>query len=261
LDSSISCGSCHIPGSAFSDTVAFSQGILNKHAKRNSPSLMNIGFNPSFMAEGGVKSLELQVLAPIENDDEMGMTIGAVCDRLNTDEYYRKAFRLIWDTAATPYTVTRSIAAFERTLIGGNSKYDRFANGDSSTFTSDERNGFILFNTERFNCSSCHSGRLFTNNSIENNGLYVSYTDNGLFRLSLKQGDMGKFKVPTLRNIALTAPYMHDGSMRRLEDVIDHYDNGGANHANKSEFIKPIHMTDDERKSLIAFLKTLTEES
>lgn len=260
LDSTVSCASCHIPSRAFSDTVAFSRGVQNRRASRNAPPLMNSAFNPHFMAEGGVKSLELQVLAPLENIDEMGMTVGAVCDRLNADNSYLTMFKAVWNSEATPFTLTRSIAAFERMLIGGNSKYDDFIQGDSSAFDSLELRGRALFYSDRFGCDNCHSGILFTNHAIENNGLYEQYADNGLFRLSLRSEDKGKFKVPSLRNIALTGPYMHDGSLKSLDDVLNHYSTGGELHPNKSPFIRAIDMTEAEKRSVIAFLLTLTEQ-
>ena len=258
-DSSISCSSCHKPQLAFADSVPFSDGVIGRKSTRNSPSLMNIGYAPKLMAEGGVATLELQVLAPLEDHNEMDMPVFEACKRLNSNEAYRSLFQSVWNDSVTPFTLTRSLAAFERTLIGGNSRFDLFMQGDSSALSAVEKSGYRLFESNRLGCRNCHAGMLFTNYSIENNGLDSVYQDNGLFRLTMSESDMGKFKVPTLRNIALTAPYMHDGRFSTLEEVIEHYNSGGKNHPNKSAHISGLGLTENEKAALVAFLKALTE--
>lgn len=259
-DSSVSCGSCHLRNQAFSDTVALSAGVEDKHAARNSPTLVNIGYHPYFMAEGGVKTLELQVISPLENEDEMDMGVIEACKRLNTMPYYQDFFNRVWGDSATPFTLTRSIAAFERTIVGGTSPFDQFLAGDSSALSDAAKHGFALFKSNRLGCTSCHNGPLLTNFKIENNGLDEVYEDKGLFRLTLVEGDKGKFKVPTLRNIAKTYPYMHDGRFLSLEDVILHYERGGADHPNKHNAIIGFELSETERNDLLEFMETLTDQ-
>ena len=258
-DSSISCGSCHLKHYAFSDTIAFSDGVGVKKAARNSPTVVNIGFHPHLMAEGGVKNLELQVIAPLENEDEMDLGVIEACNRLNKVPYYQDFFQRVWGDSVTPFTLTRSIASFERSIVGGTSPFDSFIAGDSNALSIDAQNGMVLFYSDRLSCKTCHSGPLLTNFQIENNGLDEEYEDNGLFRLTLLTEDKGKFKVPTLRNIAKTYPYMHDGRFVNLDEVLDHYAKGGKPHPNKHQAIKGFELTEQERSEMIAFLESLTD--
>ncbi|MEZ4722213.1 MAG: cytochrome c peroxidase [Flavobacteriales bacterium] len=257
-DSSISCASCHLESFAFSDTIALSAGASGRHATRNTPSILNIAYAPRLMAEGGVKNLELQVLSPLENELEMNMSVNGACDRLNADSKYRADFERVWSDSATPFTLTRTLAAFERTLIGGDAPYDKFLRGDSNALSKSAQSGLALF-TES-GCINCHSGPLFTNYKLENNGLDERYLDNGLFRLTLLASDMGKFKVPTLRNVELTAPYMHDGRFITLREVLVHYNSGGKNHPNKSERVRPLNLSEKQLSDLEEFLLSLTQE-
>ena len=258
-DYSTSCASCHEPSIAFADSVPFSIGAKGRRAQRNSPSIVNVGYMPHFMAEGGVKNLELQVIAPIENELEMDFTVIEACKRLNDLPAYREAFRLVWQDSATPFTLTRSIAAYERTIVGGTSPYDSFLKGDEKALTSSAENGMDLFFSDRLGCVGCHSGVLLTNFEIENNGLDSIYEDKGKYRLTLSKEDQGKFKVPSLRNVALTAPYMHDGRFETMAEVIHHYESGGAPHPNKSVKLKQFELNESERADLISFLESLTD--
>lgn len=258
-DSTVSCGSCHLPNFAFADTVAFSRGVGDRRATRNTPSLVNIAYAPRLMAEGGVNNLELQVLSPLENPLEMDMTVGEVCRKLNCDAAYRQAFLAVWGDTATPFTLTRTLAAYERTLVGGCAPYDNFTQGDSTALTANQRAGLVLF--MQSGCANCHAQPLFTNHTPENNGLDSVPTDYGLFRLTLRTEDIGKFKTPTLRNVALTAPYMHDGRFITLEEVVEHYNAGGMHHANKSPHIKPLGLSETEKAQLVEFLRALTQTS
>ena len=259
-DYSTSCASCHEPSIAFADSVPFSIGAKGRRASRNSPSIVNVGFMPHFMAEGAVKNLELQVVAPIQNELEMDFSLIEVCNRLNEQPAYRQAFKQVWQDSATPFTLTRSIAAYERTIVGGTSPYDSFIAGDESALNANAEAGRELFFTDRLGCAGCHSGELLSNFKIENNGLDSIYEDNGLFRLTLKQEDQGRFKVPSLRNVALTAPYMHDGRFETLIDVILHYESGGASHPNKSDKLRHFELSPTERADVISFLESLTDK-
>lgn len=259
-DSSVSCGSCHLKQYAFSDTIAFSDGVGDKKVARNSPTIVNVGFQPHLMAEGGVETLELQVIAPLENEDEMDLGVIEACKRLNGIPYYQSFFERVWSDSATPFTLTRSIASFERSIVGGTSSFDAFVAGDSNALSDNEQNGMNLFYSKRLGCETCHSGPLMTNFKIENNGLNEEYADNGLFRLTLNSEDKGKFKVPTLRNIDQSYPYMHDGRFTSLGQVIDHYSSGGQPHPNRHHSITGFELSEQEKADLISFLQSLTDE-
>ena len=159
------------------------------------------------------------------------------------------------------YVITRAIAAFERTLISGNSRYDQFFyQGKKDALSEKEKKGMELFFSERLACSICHGGFDFTEYSLENNGLYRDYEDKGRNRVTSKEEDIGKFKVPTLRNVALTAPYMHDGSLKSLEEVIDHYQLGGKGHPNQHPATQGFEISATEKQELLLFLQSLTDE-
>lgn len=262
-DSSISCASCHFSEKAFSDTVAFSLGVDQVVGTRNAPTLANIGYHPYFTREGGVPTLEMQILVPIQEHNEFDFNIVLIVERLQKDSTYQKMARASYNRGEMDaFVLTRAISTFERSLISGNSRYDQyFYQNKNEVLTEAEIRGMDLFFGEKTGCSNCHNDFNFTNYAFENNGLYQTYTDPGRFRLTGEISDSAKFKVSTLRNIELTAPYMHDGSMGTLEDVILHYESGGKNHPNRSDLIEPFTLTQLERNELILFLKTLTDES
>jgi cytochrome c peroxidase len=259
-DSSISCGSCHLASNAFSDILANSLGVNGAENARNSPSLANIGYHPYFMREGGVPTLEQQVLVPIQEHTEMDFNIVAAAERLKDIGEYNAMSMQAYGREMDFYVITRSIACFERTLVSGNSEYDQYEyQGNSSALTAMQKKGMDLFFSQRTQCSSCHGGFNFTDYGFENNGLYENYIDQGRFILSADIADSEKFKIPSLRNVELTAPYMHDGSFQTLEEVIDHYNSGGANNPNKSDLLQSLNLTQTEKQELLAFLKSLTD--
>lgn len=261
-DNSVSCASCHEPADAFADTRAVSLGVQDLEGTRNSPSLANVAYHPYYTREGGVPTLEMQVLVPIQEHNEFGTNIVVLAERLASDAEYVQMSQQAFDRDPDPYVITRAIATFERTLLSGNSAYDRFAfSGDRQALNIAERRGMSLFFSDRTNCSQCHADFNFTNYALENNGLYESYADPGKFRLTLDSSDLGRFKVASLRNVALTAPYMHDGSMETLTEVVRHYNSGGKTHPNKSALIKPLQLSDKEVTDLVSFLETLTDAS
>ncbi len=260
-DSSISCGSCHQADKFFTDNLKVSKGISGRMGTRNAPSLINVAYQPSMFWDGGNPTLEQQVIAPIANHDEMDFDVNKVVDRLNRHSDYVGQFQKAYKQAPSVYALTRAIACYERTLIGGRSRYDKFSiNHDSALLTPSEKNGLILFFGEQGDCFHCHQGFNFTDNSFRNNGLYLTYADSGRARITGFGSDIGKFKVPSLRNIEKTAPYMHDGSIQTLEAVIEHYASGGKPHPNKSVIIKPLQLSAQEKTDLINFLKTLTDQ-
>jgi cytochrome c peroxidase len=260
VDYSISCASCHLPESAFSDTRAVSTGASGAPGTRNAPSLANVAYHPYFTREGGVPTLEMQVLVPIQEHNEFNFNILEISDRLRADEEYVDMSWKAYNREPDYYVITRALAVFERTLVSGNSAYDRFAfQGEEEALSEAEKRGMELFFSERTKCSSCHGGFNFTEYAFENNGLYEEYADPGRFRLTGELEDVGRFKVPSLRNIGYTAPYMHDGSVESLEEVLQHYNSGGSNHANKSPLIQPQNLSDNEKEDLLSFLLTLND--
>ncbi len=262
-DSSISCASCHFSENAFSDTVAFSLGVDQAIGTRNAPTLANLVYNPYFTREGGVPTLEMQILVPIQEHNEFDFNIVLIVEKLQKDSTYQQMSRVAYDRGEMDaFVLTRAISTFERSLISGNSRYDKFFfQNKNNVFTEAELRGMDLFFGEKTGCSNCHHDFNFTNYTFENNGLYEDYADPGRFRLTGDESDRAKFKVPTLRNIELTAPYMHDGSIETLEEIISHYESGGKDHPNKSDLIEPFTLTETERNELVLFLKTLTDES
>ena len=258
LDSTISCASCHKQEFAFADNRAFSPGIKNRAGKRNAPSLANIGYHPYFLREGGVPTLEMQVLVPIQEHNEFNHNIVDIGNQLKKNPEYVKMAKTAYNREPDYWVITRALGVFERTLISGNSKYDKYLL-EKLKLSAKEEEGRKLFFSSKTNCSSCHSGFDFTNYSFSNTGLYLNYKDIGRLRFTKDSSDMAKFKVPSLRNIEVTAPYMHDGSLETLEEVIEHFNSGGKNHVNKSEILKPLHLSDEEKGNLILFLKTLTD--
>lgn len=259
VDSTISCGSCHKPEFAFSDTSAFSLGVNHAIGTRNTPTLSNVVYQKKLLREGGLPSLEMQVLVPIQEHNEFNFNIIELAERLNKIKAYRDLSFDAYNMQPNPFVITRSIAAFERILFSGESKYDSLLRGEAN-FTITEKLGMDLFFGNKTHCSSCHGTILFTNQTFENNGLYTQYVDSGRKRLTLSEDDDGRFKVPTLRNIELTAPYMHDGSIKTLKQVIEHYNKGGHPHKNKNTKVKPLGLTDEEKNALISFLYTLTDQ-
>ena len=259
IDDNKSCASCHLPSTAFATNFPTNKGANQAEGTRNSPSLANVGYHPYFTREGGVPTLEMQVLVPIQEENEFHNNILDIVDSLMLDQSYVDDALEAYNSEITPFVITRAISCFERTLISGCSSYDRYLSGDESALSSEELNGLHIF--ENKGCINCHSGQLLSGFEILNNGLYEEYEDPGLFNLTNDPNDIGKFKVPSLRNIAITHPYMYDGSLATLDDVLDHYVSGGSNHPNKSNLIIPIELNDEERADLKAFLNALTDHS
>jgi cytochrome c peroxidase len=256
VDFSISCATCHKPELAFSDDQATTNGVENRPGTRNSPSLTNVAYHPYYTREGGVPTLEMQILIPIQEHNEFGFNIVEACERLKEITEYVEMTEDAFGTEMTPFALTRALATFERTLISGNSPYDLHNRGDAS-LSSSALKGMTLFNSSKTNCSSCHSGFNFTDYSFRNNG-YDS-GDIGRMRLTLDSADYAHFKVPSLRNIELTVPYMHDGSFSSLREVINHYNAGGSSDL-KDPLLQPLGLSDSEIGDIINFLKSLTDQ-
>lgn len=262
IDSTVSCASCHNPNLAFADNKALSFGVENRIGNRNAPTLTNVAYNPYFTSEGGVKTLETQILVPIQEHNEFDFNIVDLSLKLEKKQEYVEMANLAYDQAPNPYVITRSLAAFERSLISGNSPFDQYYYQNlENVLTENQLKGMRLFFSEKANCTQCHSGFNFTNYSFENNGLYVNYEDSGRYRLTSNDTDIAQFKVPTLRNVSVTSPYMHDGSLNTLIEVVEHYNKGGENSIHQSNLIKPLNLTEAEKVQLVAFLESLTDET
>ncbi len=256
----ISCSSCHLPERAFSDTLQTSVGVSGAAGLRNAPSLTNVAYNGLYFWSGGAQTLEAQAISAIENEDEMNGHIAEIIAWLNADESYRRLFYDAFQSPPTLLHILDAIASFERTLISGDSRYDRFQRG-AATLNDSEQRGMRLFFSERTNCSQCHGGFNFTTNAFHDNGSQRTYLDLGRYSMTFLDSDKGKFKTPTLRNVGLTAPYFHDGSLPTLHDVIDHYNRGGLKSPNQHPLIKPLGLTEQEKQDLVNFLNSLTDES
>lgn len=256
----ISCASCHLPSQAFADTNSVSIGVFGRQGLRNSPSLANIAYKPEFFMDGGVPTLEMQSVAPLQDHVEMDNNILEVTEKLKENKDYIQLSKWAYFREIGPFVITRALAAYQRTLISGNSRYDQFVRGDLPGLTSSEERGKDLFFSERTNCGNCHSGFNFTNYSYQNIGLYTNYRDSGRMRITLNEEDRGSFVVPSLRNIELTAPYMHNGSIKTLKEVIDFFDSGGHINPNKSNLVRKLHLNESEKIDLVNFLKSLTDD-
>lgn len=262
-DGTVACASCHNPRKAFTDQSTVSKGIFGQSTERNAPSLLNSGFLKTVMFDAHLQTLELQVIVPIQEKTEMGHNMKELVPQLRAIPEYQLAAKKIFNRDFDAYVLTRSIAAFERTLVSMNSRYDQFIHGDKNALTKSEQAGLKLF-TEKLYCTKCHPAPYFTNFHGENNGLYADYksiTDKGRFRINLDSNDIGKFKVPSLRNIELSYPYMHDGSLKSLQEVIAHYKNGGKKHPLQNKVIVPFRLSKQEELQLLKFLKSLTDTS
>ena len=265
-DSSISCASCHIPEKAFADTVPFSVGIGGKLTTRNTPSVLNMKNRPYYFWDGRAASLEEQALMPIQNPDEMGLPIEEAVSRLNASAEYRKLFQKIFRQKPTAKNLAAAFSAFEKTLETVDSKFDDWSNNLKDLSESEER-GRELFVGDKAKCFDCHRMEDFTTDEFKNIGLYNGGTlnDAGLYNITKKETDLGKFKTPGLRNVAVTAPYMHNGMFKTLEAVMEYYDNpqemvsGSVNIDDALK--KPLGLTRQEKKDIIAFLKTLTDKA
>lgn len=259
-DNTISCASCHLSFTAFTHVDhALSHGIDDRIGTRNSPVLINLAWNKSFMWDGAVNHLDMQALAPISNPDEMGSSIAEVVEKLAPKHEYKSwTYQAFGDSNLTGERVLKALAQFQLTLISANSKYDKVMRKEAE-FTAQEARGYSLF---KANCNNCHTEPLFTNGSFQNNGLPLdsSLADKGRMMITQNDADNRKFKVPTLRNIEFSKPYMHDGRFETLSQVLNHYHSGiEASNTLAKELKNSIVLGENERIDLVAFLLTLSD--
>lgn len=262
-DFSLSCASCHIPEYAFADTTALSLGVGGQIGTRNTPSCMNMSARESFFWDGRAATLEEQALMPIENPIEMNLPIDSALNRLKQNPLYPILFyRVYGDSIITREKLANTLAAYQRTLETL-SPYDKFVNGDLQAISEQAQRGLEIFN-EKGKCLECHFAADLTGDEFRNIGLLDNqkYTDLGRYDFTKDSSDLGKFKVPGLRNVAITAPYMHDGSFNTLREVIDYYDNPDIfvpNAINRDTILNaPLNLTEQEKIDLEVFLHTLT---
>ncbi len=251
-DNKVSCASCHDPAKGFSNGEQFATGVEGKIGGRNSPTIINSAYGKLQFWDGRAKSLEDQAMGPVFNPIEMKMTAPDVLKKLNAIEGYKKQFQQVFGTDVTEDGIAKAIAAYERTVLSGDAPYDKFKAGDKAALSEPAARGMKLF-LGKANCSACHSGASFTDNGFHNIG--VPGKDEGRAAINKSEGDKGAFKTPTLREIARTAPYMHDGSMKTLEEVVAHYNKGGTPHPQLDEELFPLKLTDAEAADLVTFLK------
>jgi cytochrome c peroxidase len=263
IDGTVSCATCHKPGKAFTDQLKVSEGIRGQLTERNAPSLLNSAFLKTAMFDAHLATLELQVIVPIQEKTEMGHNMKDLIKVLRADPEYQKAAQEIYRRDFDAWVLTRSISAYERSLISMNSRFDQYQKGNKHAINATEKAGWKLF-SETLYCTKCHPAPNFTTHVAENNGLYASYegkSDQGRFRIHHDSLDIGKFKVPSLRNLPLTFPYMHDGGLATIDEVLDHYIKGGNGHSLQNKTIVPFTLSPQERKQLKAFFNSLVDVS
>jgi cytochrome c peroxidase len=263
VDGTVSCASCHQPERAFTDGQAVSIGLRGQRGARSAPTLVNCAWNADLFWDGRSKSLEEQLIEPLTNPVEMGNSEQSLLKTLAGIPGYRARFKKVFgEDRITLDRVAKAMATFERTLLSGNSPYDRFKAGDRKALTELQQEGMEIFFSNRARCDSCHEGLNFTNGKFANIGISMDRPkpDLGQYNITGQEADKGAFKTPTLREIAQTGPYMHDGSLATLEEVVEHYDKGGIKNPWLHQDIKPLHLTPRQKKALVAFLKALSGE-
>ncbi len=262
-DNTVSCASCHDPKYAFTDGQRFSKGIRGQLGGRSAPTVINRAYSLEQFWDGRAKSLEEQAKGPIANPLEMGNTLEACAKCIAEIPGYRKRFREAFGSdAVTIDRIAQAIATFERTVLSGNSPYDRFKAGDEKALTDSQKRGMTVFFSNNARCDSCHEGFNFTNGKYANVGIGMDREkpDLGRYEVTKQEADKGAFKTPTLREVAHTAPYMHDGSLTTLEEVVEHYNKGGIKNPWLHQDVRPLNLTDQEKKDLVEFLKALSGE-
>jgi cytochrome c peroxidase len=263
-DNSISCGSCHRPEFAFADTVAFSKGVYNRIGKRNTPSSMNMASREIFFFDGRAATLEEQAVFPIEDHLEMDILIDKAVQKIATDKNYNTLFNKIYKTKPTKSNILDALASFQKSLET-TSPFDEYIAGDTFAITASAIRGHKLFIDPKNKCFECHFTPDFTADEFRNVGLFDGnkLNDSGRYAITKNPNDIGKFKVPGLRNVAITAPYMHNGMFKTLEEVVDYYNNPYLTVSHPINIdtllLQPLHLTEENKKDLVSFLKTLTD--
>lgn len=260
-DGNMSCATCHNPALGWSDGLGTARGVKSAVLGRASPTIYNTAYNSIQMWDGRKASLEAQAMGPMQANVEMNMDIGKLFEWMSTSEGYQKMFAKAYPgEKIDETTVSKAIASFERTAISRNSPFDRWVKGDAKALTPQQVQGFQVF-AGKGNCMACHSGANFTDNGFHNLGLKswgAAEPDVGRYAIKPIKAMQGAFKTPTVREVARTAPYFHDGSAKTLMDVVEHYDSGGQVTTNLSPNIKPLNLSLEEKKALVAFMEGLS---
>lgn len=269
LDSSVSCASCHQPQFAYADNRALSLGVNDSLGTRNTPSVMNMASRPFFFHDGRAETLEQQAVMPVENPLEMNLSFEKAVERIQNIEEYDYLFDMLYNEKPSRENITNALAEFQRSLESdGSAPHDLWMNDvDLKAMSESQIRGREIFLDDQFKCFDCHFSPDFTGDEFRNIGLYdgVELTDRGRFDISRDSSDLGRFKVPGLRNVELTAPYMHNGMMATLEEVIDFYSNPYdfvESPINLDTLmIEPLNFTVQQKEDLVNFLKSLTDEN
>lgn len=255
-DRSLSCVFCHDPGRAYTDGRAVAIGVLGRQGTRSAPTLVNRGYGAAFFWDGRMPTLEQQVLQPIQDPKEMDLTLDEAVARLKEHRDYPRLFQAAFGAEISMDNLSHALASYLRTILSGDAPVDRYTNGDREALSEQARQGLDIFRGKG-NCIACHIGPNFTDERFHNTGVAWRdghLLDSGRFAVTGKEADRGAFKVPTLREVARTAPYMHDGSLASLSDVVDFYDRGANANPYIDPELRPLHLSDDEKKALMTFL-------
>jgi cytochrome c peroxidase len=258
-DGSLSCAACHNPRLAFTSGRTTERGTNGSLGTRNVPTIVNRAWGSSHFWDGRATTLEQQALAPILNPDELGAAPDVVV-ALARSSRYRPKFLAAFARDPTIFDVAAALASYVRTIVAGGAPYDRFVSGELHALDDRAKRGFVLFRT-RARCASCHTGPLLSDEQFHNTGVAWragTVIDEGRYRVTRSAADRGAFKTPTLREIARTAPYMHDGSFRTLEAVVEFYDGGGRDNPSLDRELRPLHLSASDKTDLVAFLRSLT---
>ncbi len=256
-DGKVSCASCHQPEHGFADPRPVSLGIRSQAGTRNAPSLLNRAYGTSFFWDGRAGSLEEQALKPIEHAKELGSSVPKALKRIQDHSEYPALFKDAYGEVSAE-SLARSLASFQRVLLSGDSPVDRFQSSDYASLSDEGRKGLWIFESKG-RCWKCHSGPNYTDESFRNTGVSwnSSKPDRGRHEVTKKESDLGAFKTPSLRHVGQTAPYMHDGSLKTLEDVVEFYNKGGTRNPHLDSDMKPLNLSADEQRFLVEFLKAL----
>jgi cytochrome c peroxidase len=258
----VSCAFCHEPGHAFSGGTRISKGVNGKPGERHTPTLINRAWGKSQFWDGRSPTLESQVIVPVTNPDEMGMTVDRVAQTVQEIKGYAPLFAAAFGDGTINFDrIAKAIATFERTLVSGNSPYDRYIAGDKTALTKQQKAGLDFFN-RKGECAECHTGPNFTTEKFANLGIGMDQEnpDSGREVVTKRRGDFGKFKVPTLRDLAHRGPYMHDGRFKTLGEVLDLYAKGGLPNPHLDTRLTPFYLDEQTKRDLLAFLDSLSGE-
>lgn len=258
-DNTVSCATCHVPETGWANQHPTDTGIKGQVGGRNSGTIIDAAYMKFQFWDGRAVTLEDQALGPIQNPIEMGEALENVVRKLNAIPGYRDQFREVFGTDATPDGIAKAIASFERTIVSGPSPFDRYLGGEKSALSPAARRGLDLFNGKA-HCTPCHGGPMFSDQSYHNLGAGMDRPDPDLGReiVTKDPADRGRFKTPTLRNIALTGPYLHTGGEKTLLDVVNFYNRGGVPNPNLDPLVLPLQLTEREKLDLVAFMDALT---